>query len=47
MGSKAILDVAPYLIGEVTYVPVRFVSEALGAQVIWDEMSQSVSITTN
>ncbi|WP_326062969.1 stalk domain-containing protein [Paenibacillus anseongense] len=46
-GSKAILDVAPYLIGEVTYVPVRFVSEALGAQVIWDEMSQSVSITTN
>jgi hypothetical protein len=38
------LDVPARLIKGVTMVPVRFVSEAAGNQVIWDGATQSVSI---
>ncbi|NOV04316.1 leucine-rich repeat domain-containing protein [Paenibacillus planticolens] len=41
---SATMDVAPSLIGDVTYVPIRFVSEAIGAEVDWDEMSQRILI---
>lgn len=44
-GTQVSLDVAPMLVGDLTYVPIRFVSEALGADVVWDEMGQRVSIT--
>jgi internalin A len=46
-GSLKTLDVEPQLLKEKTFVPVRFVSEALGAKVLWDELSSSVYITTN
>lgn len=45
-GSPQTLDVAPFIIGASTYVPLRFVSEALGAGVQWDEADHLVAITT-
>ena len=39
------LDQPPQLINDRTMVPVRFVSEALGAEVDWDETTRTVSIT--
>ena len=46
-GAPYTLDAAPYLNAEVnrTLVPVRFVSEALGAQVGWDPETGRVTIT--
>ena len=35
-GQPAALDVAPFIIGASTYVPLRFVSQALGASVNYD-----------
>jgi Leucine-rich repeat (LRR) protein len=46
-GALKTLDVEPQLFNEKTYVPVRFVSEALGAEVKWDALSSSVYISTN
>ena len=40
------LDVAPFVIGASTYVPLRFVGQALGAQVNFDGTNQIVAITT-
>jgi hypothetical protein len=40
------IDVAPFIVGASTYVPLRFVSEALGASVNWENSDQTVSITT-
>lgn len=37
-------DAPPYIKGGKTLVPVRAISEALGAQVTWDEATQTVSI---
>jgi hypothetical protein len=34
--KEVILDVAPRLLNGTSLVPVRFVSEALGAEVSWD-----------
>ncbi len=44
-GQPDTIDVAPFIVGESTYVPLRFVSQALGAGVNWDESSQTVAIT--
>jgi len=44
-GSPQIIDVAPFIIGASTYVPLRFVSQALGAGVSWDNANQVVAIT--
>jgi len=44
-GSPVTIDVAPFIVGESTYVPLRFVSQALGANVYWDEANQVVDIT--
>ncbi|GAX92066.1 stalk domain-containing protein [Effusibacillus lacus] len=45
-GSLIKLDEKARLINDRTMVPVRFVSEALGAKVDWDEGNQSVQIHT-
>jgi hypothetical protein len=45
-GSPVTIDVAPFIVGASTYVPLRFVSQALGANVSWDEADQVVDITT-
>ena len=43
-GSKTTLDVAPMLINGRTYLPLRFISEHLGASVNWDESTQTITI---
>ncbi len=43
-GQQRMLDQAPFLIGARTLVPLRFISEALGANVQWDDNSQTVTI---
>src|SRR5579863_2324146 len=40
-------DVAPFLVGARTLVPLRFISEALGATVNYDSGSQTVSISSS
>lgn len=44
-GAPVALDVPPKLVKNRTVVPVRLVSELLGAQVDWDEKNQAVTIT--
>jgi hypothetical protein len=45
-GTQVTLDAAPQIEGGRTLVPVRFVSEALGAQVNWDAANRRVNIVT-
>lgn len=46
-GTTVKFDQAPYIANGRTMVPVRFVSEALGAQVSWDNITKTVKITTD
>lgn len=41
------LDAAPAIIQGSTFVPLRFIGEALGAQVEWDGTNRTIHITTN
>ncbi len=43
-GQPQILDVAPFIIGATTYVPLRFIAQALGANVGYDESTRVVAI---
>jgi hypothetical protein len=45
-GKKVELPVAPTLVNDNTFVPLRFVSESLDAQVEWMDSSRSVMILT-
>ena len=45
-GSKIMLDVPAKIVNGRTLVPVRAVSEGLGAKVEWDETAQIVRIWT-
>lgn len=45
-GKQLQPDVAPQVIDGRTMVPIRFVAEALGAKVSWDENNNAVVITT-
>jgi hypothetical protein len=45
-GTPQALDVAPFIVGASTYVPLRFVSQALGASVNFDGANQIVALTT-
>ena len=45
-GNATVLDVAPTMIDDRTMVPVRFISESVGANVSWDEASKTVTINT-
>jgi len=44
-GNQLTLDVPPQIINGRTMVPVRFVSEGLGAEVGWDGTTKTVTIT--
>ena len=46
-GNQQTIDVAPFIIGASTYVPLRFVSQALGATVNWDNNNRVVAISAN
>ena len=43
-GESVTLDVPARLVGDRTFVPLRFVSENLGANVTWDEASYTITI---
>ncbi len=43
-GQSQTLDVAPFIVGATTYVPLRFIAQSLGAQVGYNDSSQVVSI---
>lgn len=44
-GIAKVMDVAPYIKGDRTYVPMRFLAETLGAEVVWDGTAQTVTLT--
>jgi len=41
-GDDLKLDTPPIIVHDYTFVPARFVSEALGANVTWDEANKTV-----
>jgi hypothetical protein len=43
-GQPATLDVAPFIVGSTTFVPLRFISQALGASVNWNDSTSTVTI---
>jgi len=43
-GESVVNDVAPVIVNERTMLPARFVAEALGAKVLWDRNTRTVSI---
>lgn len=43
-GQPTLMDVAPFIVGATTYVPLRFISQALGASVDWDNSTSTVTI---
>ncbi|MGZ4107311.1 MAG: stalk domain-containing protein [Tumebacillaceae bacterium] len=45
-GQAVTLDVPPQVIHNRTLVPIRFVSESLGADVKWDSVSKTVQVKT-
>ena len=42
--KKIVIDTAPIIDHGRTMVPVRFISEALGAEVVWDDATKTVTI---
>lgn len=44
-GREVTLEVAPRLVGDTTVVPLRLVSEQLGARVDWDEATKTITIS--
>jgi hypothetical protein len=45
-GQPQPIDVAPFIVGASTYVPLRFISEALGDSVNWDDADKIAAIDT-
>lgn len=44
-GAAVTMDVAPEITADRTMLPVRFVAQALGANITWDEATQTVTIS--
>src|SRR5579872_847764 len=44
-GASQYVDVPPFIVGSRTLVPLRFVAQALGAAVDWNQANQTVTIT--
>ncbi|MDO5725071.1 MAG: copper amine oxidase N-terminal domain-containing protein [Tissierellia bacterium] len=43
-GEKKTMDVKPFIEDDRTYVPIRFIAEALGEEVGWDQQNRIVTI---
>ena len=43
-GKEMSLDVAPYIVNGRTLVPIRFISEVFGSNVVWDGTTKTVTI---
>lgn len=46
-GEAHYLDVAPYIYQGRTYIPLRFIAEAIGAKVSWNQKSREANIILN
>lgn len=46
-GKNITIDVAPYIKNERTYVPLRFISESLGAEIEWNANSRVATVVYN
>ena len=46
-GKATMMDSKPLILSGTTYVPLRFVSEAMGAQVMWDAARRTVVIANS
>ena len=46
-GNTVANDTAPMIVNSRTMLPIRFVAEALGAKVGWDESAQAVTVTAD
>jgi hypothetical protein len=46
-GTETTLDVAPCLKSGLTFVPLRLVGEALGAQVVWEDAARTIKIASS
>ena len=44
-GQPETMDVAPFIVGATTFVPLRFISQALGAAVNWNDSTSTVTIS--
>ncbi len=44
-GQPQTIDVAPFIVGATTFVPLRFISQALGAAVNWNDSTSTVTIS--
>ena len=44
-GVAKVMDVAPYIKGDRTYTPMRYVAEMIGAEVVWDDAARTVTLT--
>lgn len=45
--NTILLNAAPTIIEDKTFIPIRFIAESVGADVLWDDISKTVFITTN
>ena len=45
LGGSYVMDTAPMIINDRTYVPIRAIAELLGAEVSWDDASRTAIIT--
>lgn len=43
-GAQVKLDTAPIALSGVTYLPLRFIADAMGAEVAWDQASKKVTV---
>ncbi|NHN32390.1 copper amine oxidase N-terminal domain-containing protein [Paenibacillus agricola] len=46
-GHKMMMDVAPFLKDNFTYIPLRYASDAVGATLAWNEMDRSATMSWN
>lgn len=44
-GQTETVDVAPFIVNSTTFVPLRFISQALGASVNWNDSTSTVTIS--
>jgi len=44
-GQPQTMDVAPFIVNATTFVPLRFISQALGASVNWNDSTSTVTIS--
>ncbi len=44
-GEEKEIDISPFILNGRTYVPIRFITEALGGNIFYDEKEKSISFT--